>query len=229
MNREIFFKNYKNSGKVYYVPGYLSGEDNQEEAVQRLEEFFECDKHPWHNPDIDVLKWDSFTSYAKALHNSYDAAEELIRWLKDEVTAPITLVGHSLGALVILNAMRKIPRKTYYAPIQVIFIGAAIDSRADLSHMCSVTEYPVVNVINPNDIVLSTVYRTCTDSYALGQVGSKRRNRNYVELELLPKYPKGVAGSLLGEVANQLLDITGHSASRVYLDSLIKGKYKIRG
>lgn len=228
MNKEIFFKNYKNSGKIYYVPGYLSGEDNQEEAVQRLEEFFECDKHPWQNPHIDVLKWDSFTSYAKALHNSYEAGNELIRWLQDEVTGPITLVGHSLGALVILNAMRKIPRKAYYAPIQVIFIGAAIDSRADLSYMCSVTEYPVVNVINPNDVVLSTVYRTCTDSYALGQVGSKRRNRNYIELELLPKYPKGVAGSLLGEVANQLLDITGHSASRVYLDSLIKGKYKIK-
>lgn len=228
MNKEIFFKNYKDSGKVYYVPGYLSGEDNQEEAVQRLEEFFECDKHPWQDPGIDVFKWDSFTSYAKALHNSYEAGNELIRWLLEEVTDPITIVGHSLGALVISNAMKKLPRRAV-KPIQIILLGAAMDSRADLSYMCSVTEYPVVNVVNPNDVVLSTVYRTCTDSYALGQVGSKRRNRNYIELELLPKYPKGVAGSLLGEVANQLLDLTGHSASRVYLDSLIKGKYKIRG
>lgn len=225
MNKKIFCED---SQIVYYVPGYLSGEDSQDEALQKLEEFFECDKHEYNDPYIHVFKWKSVTSYAKALHNSYEAADELISWLKDEVGGPVTLVGHSLGALVILNAMRKIPRKAYYAPIQVIFIGAAIDSRADLSYMCSVTEYPVVNVVNPNDVVLSTVYRTCTDSYALGQVGSKRRNRNYVELELLPKYPKGVAGSLLGEVANQLLDITGHSASRVYLDSLIKGKYKIR-
>lgn len=228
MNKEIFFKSYKDSGKLYYVPGYLSGEDNQEEVVQRLEEFFECDKHKWHIPSIDVFKWDSFTSYAKALHNSYEAGNELIRWLLDEVTGPITIVGHSLGALVISNAMKKLHRRAS-KPIQIILLGAAMDSRADLSYMCSVTEYPVVNVVNPNDVVLSTVYRTCTDSYALGQVGSKRRNRNYVEVELLPKYPKGVAGSLLGEVANQLLDITGHSASRVYLDSLIKGKYKIRG
>lgn len=225
MNKKIFCKD---SQIVYYVPGYLSGKDSQDEALQKLEEFFECDKHEYNDPYIRVFKWKSVTSYAKALHNSYEAADELISWLKDEVGGPVTLVGHSLGALVILNAMRKIPRKAYYAPIQVIFIGAAMDSRADLSYMCSVTEYPVVNVVNPNDVVLSTVYRTCTDSYALGQVGSKRRNRNYVELELLPKYPKGVAGSLLGEVANQLLDITGHSASRVYLDSLIKGKYKIK-
>lgn len=221
---------YKEPLLVIYVPGYLSGEANQDEVVKQLEELYESDKNKYHDPTVITFTWDSVTSYSRALHNSIAAADELVEYLKSLPCGNrITLVGHSLGALVVYNAMRKIPFNAYYGAKQVILIGAAIDAHIDLRHMCEVTEYPVLNVINPNDVVLNSLYRTYNDSPALGSHGSYcKHRRNYVELEILPRVAKGMVSDALNEVANELLDIAGHSSSRVYLDSLLNGNFKIR-
>ena len=227
MKKEIF---YKDPCLVIYVPGYLSGDDSQEEVVKQIEKLYGCDKNEYNDPHVVVFGWDSVASYAKALHNSIKAADDLVGYLRELPCGNyITIIGHSLGALVVSNAMKKIPFNTYYGAKQVILLGAAIDAHTNLKHMCEVTEYPVVNVFNPNDVVLSTIYKTFNESPALGCKGSYcKHNRNYVELEILPKaiqlqHPKDVK-----DLGNQLLDVTGHSASRVYLDSLVRGSYKCR-
>lgn len=221
MRRDIFYKDPK---LVIYVPGYLSGEDKQKEVKAALEQLY--------GPDTWVVPftWDSVASYSMAMHNSYKAADDLVQYLKELPCGNhITIVCHSLGALVVSNAMKKIPFNAYYGAKQVILLGAAIDAHTNLKHMCDVTEYPVINVINPNDAILQTVYKTYNDAPALGCKGSYcKHNKNYVELEITPGPIKGMVGDTLGELANGLLDATGHSASRVYLDSLVNGNYIIR-
>lgn len=220
MNTEIF---YKKPLLVIYVPGYLSGEDKQKEVKDKLEQLY---------PDspITIFNWDSVASYSRAIHNSIKAANDLVQYLKELPCGNnIVLIGHSLGALVVIRAMKQIPFNSYYGAKQVIFLGAAVDSTVKVKHVCKLTEYPVINVINKNDIVLNNLYTTFSYLPALGSKGLIcKRPKNYVELEILPRaiqlqHPKDVK-----DLGNQLLDVTGHSSSRVYLDSLIKGNYICR-
>ena len=217
MNTEIF---YKKPLLVIYVPGYLSGEDKQKEVKDKLAQLY---------PDspITIFNWDSVASYSMALHNSIQASSDLIQYLKDLPCGNnVVLIGHSLGALVVARAMRKIPFNSYYGAKQVVLLGAAIDAITDLRHMCEVTEYPVINVINNNDLVLNTAYSIFSCCPALGSHGGYcKHTNNYVELEILQKEPNITKADSVHELANQVLDATGHSASRVYLDSLIRGTY----
>lgn len=220
MNTEIF---YKNPLLVIYVPGYLSGEDKQKEVKDILSKLY---------PDspITIFNWDSVASYSMAMHNSIQASSDLVQYLKDLPCGNyITIIGHSLGALVVYNAMRYIPFNANYGAKQVILLGAAVPAHTNLQHMCEVTEYPVINVINRNDIILNTLYKTFNESSALGSHGSYCKHpNNYVELEILHKIPIYKDTNNLYEMTNQLLDATGHSADRVYLDSLVKGNYTIK-
>ena len=219
MNTEIF---YKKPLLVIYVPGYLSGEDKQKEVKDKLAQLY---------PDspITIFKWDSVASYSMAMHNSIQASSDLVQYLKDLPCGNyITIIGHSLGALVVSNAMKHIPFNSYYGAKQVILLGAAIPAHTNLQHMCEVTEYPVINVINRNDIILSTLYKTFNDSPALGSRGlCCKHPHNYVELEILHKIPIYRDTNNLYEMTNQLLDATGHSAGRVYLDALVNKTYRI--
>lgn len=227
MKKEIF---YKDPCLVIYVPGYLSGDDNQEEVISQLERLYECDKHEYGDPHVVVFNWESVASYARAIHNSYAAADDLIDYLQDITCTPdVTVIGHSLGALVVANAFKKIQKNVYYRAKQVILLGAAIDAHTNLKHMCEVTDYPVINVVNPNDVVLSTIYKTFNESPALGCKGSYcKHNNNYVELEILPRAAQLQSPKDIQDFGNQLLDVTGHSSGRVYLDSLIRGNYRCR-
>lgn len=224
MKKELF---YKDPCIIIYIPGYMSGESTQDEVIDAIEKLYECDKHPYGGPHVIVFNWESVASYAMALHNSIAAANDLIEYLKELPCTPdVTVIGHSLGALVVTNAMKRIPANAYYRAKQVILLGAAMDAHANLTHMCNITDYPVINVVNHDDVVLSTLYRTYNDSPALGQVGSYcKHNKNYVELKVLPSAIKGSNINSLEEMANQLLNATGHSASRVYLNSLVTGNY----
>lgn len=226
MNTEIFYKNPK---LVIYVPGYLSGQDKQEEAVAKLNELYQCNPTDPNSPYITVFEWESVSSYAMALHNSIKASRDLISYLKELPCTPdVTVIGHSLGALVVANAFKHIPSDAYYKAKQVILLGAAIPAHANLKHICDITKYPVINVINKKDIVLSTLYRTFNDTQALGCRGSYCKHPdNYVELEVIPKTTEYIDTPYITEMANQLLDVTGHSSSRVYLDSLVIGNYII--
>lgn len=219
MNTEIF---YKKPLLVIYVPGYLSGEDKQKEVKDKLEQLY---------PDspITIFNWDSVASYSMAMHNSLSAAGDLIQYLKDLPCGNnIVLIGHSLGALVVYNAMRYIPFNANYGAKQVILLGAALASHSRLEHICEVTEYPVINVINKDDIILNTLFSSISNTSALGSRGSYcKHNNNYVELEILQKESNIGQVDSVKEFANQLLDVTGHSASRVYLDGLINNNYKI--
>ena len=219
MNTEIF---YKKPLLVIYVPGYLSGEDKQKEVKDRLSQLY---------PDspITIFNWDSVASYSMAMHNSIKASSDLVQYLKDLPCGNyITIISHSLGALVVSNAMKQIPFNSYYGAKQVILLGAAIPAHTNLQHMCSVTEYPVINVINHNDIILNTLFRTVNESSALGSHGSYCKHpNNYVELEILHSIPPYSNIDNLYEMTNQLLDVTGHSASRVYLNALVNNTYRL--
>ena len=227
MNTEIF---YKNPLLIIYVPGYLSGEDKQLEVKQQLYKLYNIDVSDPSSPDVVIFNWDSVASYARALHNSIKAADDLVKYLKELPCGNnIVIIGHSLGALVVSKAMQKVPFNTYYGAKQVILLGAAIDANSNLKHMCEVTEYPVINVINREDTILSTTYTIFSRYPALGCAGSYcKHNSNYVELELLHKPHSYERVREVPDIANQFLDATGHSASRVYLDGLIKGRYKCR-
>ena len=226
MNTELF---YKNPLLIIYVPGYLSGEDKQREVKEQLYKLYNIDTSDPSSPDVVIFNWDSVSSYAIAMHNSIKASNDLVQYLKELPCGNyITIIGHSLGALVVSNAMKKIPFNSYYGAKQVILLGAAISAHENLKHMCEVTEYPVINVVNHNDIILNTLYKTFNNSPALGSRGSYCKHpSNYVELEILHKIPTYKDTDNLYEMTNQLLDATGHSAGRVYLDALVNNAYKI--
>lgn len=227
MNTEIF---YKNPLLIIYVPGYLSGDSSQREVKQQLYRLYNIDINNPRSPDVVIFNWDSVASYARALHNSIQAADDLVQYLKELPCGNrIVIIGHSLGALVVAKAMQKVPFNSYYGAKQVIFLGAAVDSDTKIKHICKLTEYPVINVINKNDVILNTLYRTFSEVPALGSRGLIcKRPDNYVELEILPRLPQYKESKTISDVANQLLDVTGHSSSRVYLDSLIRGNYRCR-
>ena len=86
MRKDIF---YKDPLLVIYVPGYLSGDAKQDEVMDKIEEFYECDKNKYGEDWQDLINSlvqinyyqrphiEEVYEYIEKLNNSFSKDDEI--------------------------------------------------------------------------------------------------------------------------------------------------------
>lgn len=142
---------------VYYIPGWLRTGDGNEETWNSFTATFPDAKH------IRWSDWPGNGTWRKSLLNS----EKVWRRLVDELIAltaeermRVTLVGHSLGARIVVRALCALAHMGLKVNAAIL-LGAAIpNDDPDLAVMGHGTVLPVLALCNPMDITLKYIYST---------------------------------------------------------------------
>lgn len=88
---------------------------------------------------------------AKALN-----AASIYRNPNDELV-PTILLGHSLGARLMVSCLEESYRKIVQ---RAVLLGGAVDAEGDvITKICNKTVYPTINCYSANDVVLKWIYR----------------------------------------------------------------------
>ena len=108
--------------------------------------------------------------WRKALADVKPASERLvnkIRYLPLNKRQKLILIGHSLGANLVIRTLAHLYRRNLSIHSAVL-LGAAIDNRSeDILWAMKSTQSPIYSMINPQDYALAT-FRLVTGSRALG-------------------------------------------------------------
>ena len=145
---------------VFFVHGWTPGYQPKNTSPVPL--FF---KEKFAGHEIGVRAWDSsasFLFFARVVGN----ADRFAPVLADEIAAMpperqrnLTLVGHSLGARIIIRTAALLRRRNVVIR-QFVLLGAAIDDDApEIVPALEATLLPNVNIYNPEDGTLSCCYR----------------------------------------------------------------------
>lgn len=200
---------------VFFIPGYLSGVNEQDSALSVLERIYDKSK-------VQRFCWDSVTSWEKAKRNTRRAGEDLNSLLKNLENKSVILIGHSLGCRVILYALLKGGVKV----TQIIFMGAAINCDDTAVLLCPMySQFPVINLFNNQDAVLSTFYPVYEHSSALGLVGAVNKDlfrEDYFDVPVSVPVVKAKTADNWEIAAEATLGILGHDSASIYLPELKK-------
>ena len=160
---------------VIFVPGFWTEENAPESYEEWLREVFPDDS-------ITVRQWRSNqTSWERAKLEADLFANELakeIYAMKEEERKNLVLIGHSIGARVVVKAMADL--NGYGMSIRRgVFLGAALpDDDENIPKALLASRRPCINISNRKDYVLSVIYSSIVgdhDACALGAYGSKVR------------------------------------------------------
>lgn len=175
---------FPDSGElVVYVHGFLgqgrfdsisaSGAHQAAAFRQALSDEFE--ERPGPPPAVVVGRWNSSTSWPRAKRGADAAGARLVSWIESASRQydSLTLVGHSLGARVVLVALNELTEATVDS---VALLGAAVapdavchEYRAGIE---SSVEGRVYNYHSENDRVVCRFYRIGEIHPGLGCRGS---------------------------------------------------------
>lgn len=182
--------NNNDSPIIWYIPGFLSGDDYQEGVRQILRKIYpnaedfqlikwEYQNVPWTKfivetsglkplgiPGINMIA----SRWKRALEDIKPTSERLvnkIRYLPSNKQKKLLLIGHSLGANIVIRTLAHLYRRNL-SIYSAVLLGAAIDNRnEDILWAMKSTQSPIYSMINPQDAALET-FRIVTGSCALG-------------------------------------------------------------
>ena len=177
--------------KVIFVPG-LWTEDN---APEIYEEYL---KEVFPNADIMVKQWKSNRIlWERAISDADLLADGLAKEIYAMSAAErrnLILVGHSLGARVVMHAMADL--NLYGMSIQRgILLGAAMpDDDECIPKALMASNCPCINIVNRKDNMLSVIYGSRVADFgacALGAYGSKVKfpEMSLVEIKIADNTP----------------------------------------
>lgn len=169
---------------VLYVPGWHRcgrGEDEAFRAIQAV----------YTNAEVSVRSWNGNCRWKKARVNADAEAVRLAAELKamsEFERSRLTIVGHSLGARVVIRALARLNEDGFKVK-QAVVLAAAIpcdDSR--LEAFAAASAEPALIVCNPSDTMLKYGYRPFggEGAKALGAVGPSRKIKNCVVRTVSP-------------------------------------------
>ena len=161
---------------AYYVPGWLrTGRHSDAATWTSFTNTFSSARCE------SLAYWNGNETWRKSLRN----ADSQWRLLADEVErmptsvrTNVTLVGHSLGARIVVRTLANLAGKGMKVR-QGILLGAAIRSDdPDLQRIGGASALPVLNLRNPKDVTLKYIYRVAGGEKgpALGVVGCTATN-----------------------------------------------------
>ena len=161
---------------AYYVPGWLrTGRRSDAPTWTSFTNTFSdarCESFSY---------WNGNEKWRKSLKNADSQWAMLSRELEqmpESVRTNVTLVGHSLGARIVVRTLANLAGKGMKVR-QGILLGAAIrNDDPDLQRMGGASVQPVLNLRNPNDVTLKYIYRVAGGEKgpALGVAGCSVTN-----------------------------------------------------
>ena len=125
--------------------------------------------------------WNGNEKWRKSLKNAESQWTMLAREIErmpESVRTNVTLVGHSLGARIVVRTLANLAGKGMKVR-QGILLGAAIrNDDPDLQRIGGASVLPVLNLRNPNDVTLKYIYRVAGGEKgpALGVTGCSATN-----------------------------------------------------
>ena len=165
---------------VFYVPGWMRTRAGDDETWHSFTNVFagaRCER--WNH-------WDGNCAWKKAMRNADQGAHGLayeVERMPAGVRTNVTLVGHSLGARMIVRALAELAGKGMKVK-QGILLGAAIpNDDPDLARAGAASCLPVLAVCNPKDMTLKYAYGAAggESAPAFGTDGSPCPLENVVE------------------------------------------------
>lgn len=202
------------SKTVLYIPGFLSGEDSQEEMLCALRDIFPSSFNisslpwemkttkswhfPWESKGNDSFSgsWNTYLAKTSKTVDDYfpgkgDDQQSLAlasRWeqaldsvqttaeaiassllrLSEQERDNIILVGHSLGANIVIKTLYKLNSRNAYI-WKAVLLGAAINNNDNIIRSaCNGVKDKIISVINSADFVLG-IYSLVNFEGALGR------------------------------------------------------------
>ncbi len=171
---------FRRKNFVFYVPGWMRTRTHDDETWHSFTNIFvgaQC--MCWNH-------WDGDCGWKKAMRNADQAAHRLadeMARMPTGVRTNVTLVGHSLGARIVVRTLAELAGKGLKVK-QGILLGAAIPNNdTDLEKAGKASCLPVLAVCNPKDVTLKYAYGAAggESAPAFGTDGSPRPFENMVE------------------------------------------------
>ena len=163
--------------EVFFIPGWKTGYSAREGCVAILKDIYPGVK-------ITVKSWNSDVSWREAKKNAEEftavLAEELLS-MNDERRRELILVGHSLGAKILLDAIMTLRDKDLKVS-EIVLLGAALPYDCeDIRSLLPVSRTIFFNVCFPDDALLKLLYPMFEGNIALGSSGWAYSDRRFVE------------------------------------------------
>ena len=166
--------------EVFFIPGWKTGYSAREGCVAILKDIYPGVK-------ITVKSWDSDVSWSEAKKN----AENFTSVLTDELLAmpearrkELIVVGHSLGAKILLDAVKVLNEKKLKIS-EIVLLGAALPyDQADISSILPVSQNVWFNIYFPDDAFLKLLYPLAERDIALGNAGWAYSDHRFLEYEI---------------------------------------------
>ena len=163
--------------EVFFVPGWRTGYSNRAGCVRIMR-----DIHPGYK--ITVKSWNSRVALTDAVKNAEICAEQLkkeICAMPDEQRKQLILIGHSLGAAVVLDILDHLAKNkmTIHSAALLGTPVAADDPR--LARGIEAVETRCYNVAFSGDTLLKFLYSFNAPGLPMGVGGSSFKHPRFVE------------------------------------------------
>lgn len=175
---------------VYYIPGFLSGNNPQEDALHTLKGIFP-------KSNIEVRPWKSIRTWYWAVYNTNEAADNIVAMILQmtpEERSKTVLVGHSLGGRIVVRTMAKLKDKGIKVG-QAFLLGSAIPNNdTDIAKGVASSQNKVQNLYYEFDGALRLFYTHFMplDSLPLGCTGYYKSSlENYNDTKVAFIQPSG--------------------------------------
>lgn len=156
-------------GEVVFIPGWNTESSPVAPYVSALARIYPDDR-------ITVLKWHSdIKLFRMAVDSADEFAPRVVEYIaakSPEERSQLTLIGHSLGGRIAINAARLLAAKKLTVR-QIVLLGSAVDCDVDLSPVAAAAEANCVNLFSPDDTLLKHIYPKIQYNAPLGFCGAE--------------------------------------------------------
>ena len=207
--------------RVIYVPGWHRCHRGADEAFRAVQTAFP-------GAAVTTYDWDGNCRWKNARTNADAAAAKLAGELismSDDKLSQLTLVGHSLGARIIVRALAKLAVEGKKIKTAVILAAAMPSNDPDAQNFTAATIEQATIVCNPKDTMLKYGYHPFggEKAQALGLNGPAMKPANCRVITVLPETTRQTPLTALWTKIDWFRMIAAHYAP-FYLEQLKRSK-----
>ena len=207
--------------RVIYVPGWHRCHRGADEAFCAVQTTFP-------GTVVSTYDWDGNCRWKNARTNADAAAAKLageLMSMPDEKLSQLTLVGHSLGARIIVRALAKLAVEGKKIKTAVILAAAMPSNDPDALNFTAATIEQATIVCNPKDTMLKYGYHPFggEKAQALGLNGPAMKPANCRVITVLPETTRQTPLTALWAKFNLFRTIAAHYAP-FYLEQLKRSR-----
>ena len=207
--------------RVMYVPGWHRCHRGADEAFRAVQTAFPL-------AAVSTYDWDGNRRWKKAKANADAAATKLaaeLMAMPEDNLSQLTLVGHSLGARIVVRALAKLVAEGKKVKTAVILAAAMPSNDPDALNFTAATIEQATIVCNPKDTMLKYGYRPFggEKAQALGLNGPAVKPVNCRVITVLPETTRQTPLAAFWAKINLFRTIAAHYAP-FYLEQLRRSK-----